>query len=244
MKKYLSLSSVSVIITFLALVVNAAYAHERRVYQIGSQDYNFVVGFLNEPTSTGDKTGVDLMVNTGGMPTMGPDGDMDGPPTNTVNITGLEKTLKVEVSAGSEKKVMDFSPQWGNPGHYQAVFYPTIQTTYSFRIFGTVNKTPVSVTFDCNPSGQAPADDNKMTKISDGVTQKSKSGAYGCPASRSDLEFPASKVSIDQLVSQDIALGREAVNAGMKGTLGIIIGLLGLGAGVGAWMRKPKGPVV
>lgn len=240
MKKYLSASVVSIVMVSLTLTTNFAFAHERRTYQIGSQTYNFVVGFLNEPVHVGDKTGVDLTVNTGGMPTMGPDGDMDGPPTNSVNITGLEKTLKVEISAGSDKKTFDLAPQWGNPGHYQAVFYPTVQTAYSFRIFGTINKVPVDIAFGCNTSDQAPADDKSMVKISTGVTQMSKSGAFGCPAPLSDVEFPTPKASLDNLDKKTQNLEGTIGSASSEAMAGIIFGLLGLVAGVGAWMKRSK----
>ncbi len=244
MKKYYHLLPLSMVTLLTMTLPYAVSAHERRVYQIGTQSYNFVIGFLNEPATIGDKTGVDLTVNMGGTPTMGPDGDMDGPPTNTVNITGLEKTLKVEVGAGSEKMTFDLRPQYGNPGHYQAVFYPTVETTYSFRIFGTINNLPVDVTFGCNPSDQASADDKNMVKLSASVTQMSKSGAYGCPGSKADVEFPAAKVSLDGLDQKVQTLESDATSVGMKSWAGIVLGALGLGVGIGAWMKKPKGPLV
>ena len=42
----------------------------------------------------------------------------------TKPITGLEKTLKVEVSAGPTNKTLDFEPDEENPAHYTADVFP------------------------------------------------------------------------------------------------------------------------
>lgn len=225
----------------VVLVPFFASAHERRVYQIGTKDYTFIVGFLNEPVSVDDKSGVELSVMLGnGAPTMGPDGDMDGPPAATKPAEGLDKNLKVEVSAGSEKRVFSLTSIRGMPGHYRTLFYPSVATTYIFRIFGAIDTTPIDLSFSCNASGQAPADDSSMTKISEGVMQKLKSGAFGCPGSKADQVFPAQNVTLAS-VDQKVQEASTAVAASdTKGMTGIVLGALGLIAGVGAWIRRGK----
>ncbi len=233
MKKISSLTGAAVALIIVATPL-LAYAHERRVYQIGAKDYTFVVGFLNEPVVVDDKAGVDLSVMLGnGAPMMGLDGDMDGSPAVTDPATGLEKDLKVEVSAGSEKKVFDFAPAYGAPGHYRAIFYPSIATTYTFRIFGTIHNVPVDVSFSCNASGQAPADNMQAVKISDGVTQKMSSGAFGCPSPKSDHVFPAPQATL-------ASLDQKVMDGSTKGTVAIVISLVGLVAGMGAILRSRK----
>ncbi len=240
MKKYNFLFA-SGVLTLAALLPFLASAHERRVYQIGTKDYTFVVGFLNEPVSVDDKAGVDLSVMLGnGAPTMGPDGDMDGPPVATKPAEGLDKNLKVEVSAGSEKKVFSLTSVWGMPGHYRALFYPSVATTYMFRIFGAIDSTPIDLSFSCNASDQAPADDSSIKKVSEGVMQKLKSGAFGCPGSKTDQVFPAQSVtlaSVDQKVQE---ASTAAAASDTKGMTGIILGVLGFIAGVGAWIKRGK----
>ncbi len=233
MKKFFSLSGAAIALMIVTAPL-LAYAHERRVYQIGGKDYTFVVGFLNEPTSVDDKSGVDLSVMLGnGAPTMGPDGDMDGPPAATDPATGLEKDLKAEVSAGSEKKVFDFAPAYGAPGHYRAIFYPSVATTYTFRIFGAINKVPVDISWGCNSSGQAPADNMQAVKISDGVTQKLTSGAFGCPSAKTDQVFPAPQATL-------ASLDQKVADGSTKGTVAIVISLVGLVAGMGTMLRSRK----
>jgi hypothetical protein len=48
--------------TLLLGITPIAGAHQRQLFQIGAADYLFVVGFLNEPVFTGDKSGLDLAV--------------------------------------------------------------------------------------------------------------------------------------------------------------------------------------
>lgn len=240
MKKYNFLFA-STAVSVLTLLPFVTSAHERRVYEIGGKDYTFVVGFLNEPVIVDDKAGVDLTVLLGnGAPTMGPDDDMDGPPAATKPVDGLDKTLKVEVSAGSEKKVFDVAPAYGSPGHYRAIFYPSVATTYTFRIFGKIDNTPVDLSFPCNASEQAPADNMNMVKVSDSVMQKLKSGAFGCPAPKTDEVFPAQKVTLTSLDQQTQELGASVAASETKGMIGIVLGALGLVAGIGALMKRGK----
>jgi len=241
MKKYYLFLTLAMIMLIATASPHNALAHERRLYQIGAKDYTFVVGFLNEPVGVDDKSGVDLAVTLGsGAPTMGPDGDMDGPPAATKPVEGLEKNLEVEVSAGNEKKILDFAPAWGMPGHYRAVFYPSIETTYAFRIFGNVGNVPINLSFPCNPSGQSPATDSAMVNVSDGVTQKSKSGAFGCPASRANITFPATAVTLSGLDQKFQGLESAAASSDAKGIAGTILGALGFAVGLGAWWRQRK----
>lgn len=240
MKKIFFVSSLTIMALLVLVSPYGAFAHERRVYQISVQDYTFVVGFLNEPVVVDDKSGVELSVMLGnGAPTMGSDGDMDGPPANTTPTSGLEKTLKIELSAGSEKKILDLAPAYGAPGHYSAVFYPSAETTYTFRIFGTINNVSVDVAFPCNAGGEV-KEDMTATKISDKVVQKFKTGGFGCPVSKMDRVFPAPTVSLDTLDQKVAAIGSAAAGAGSKGTIAIILGLAGLLAGAGAWLRRSR----
>ena len=83
-------------------------------------------------------------------------------------IGGLEKTLKVEVTVGPKKKVFDFVPKFRDLGHYNAPFYPTVQTTYQYRIFRTIDNVNVSLPFTCSPGiSEEGKSDNSTVKISD-----------------------------------------------------------------------------
>ena len=161
-------------------------AHQRQLFNIGGKDYLFVVGSQNEPVFVDDKSGVDFFAYTPDLKD-----PMNSFANGTKHIEGLEKSLKVEVTAGDKKKVFNLSPAFRDPGHYNAPFYPTIQTTYQYRLFGTINNTPVSLPFTCTPgtSGETKAD-NSTVKVSNGVERKGIKGGFGCPESRSNIAFP------------------------------------------------------
>ena len=148
MKKFLLL----VALVLFAVPV-AVSAHEHRMVEAGGKAYSFTVGSLNEPLVVGDKSGVDLRVMTEGA--------------TPKPVEGLQDSLKVEVTAGSEKRVFDIDPVYDTPGSYKAIFYPTTTAPLIYRFFGKIGNDPVDVSFMCK-----------------------ESGGFGCPLAREDYEFP------------------------------------------------------
>jgi hypothetical protein len=119
-----------------ALISSAVWAHEQR----NVHNYSLEVGFFTEPAIEGQMNGLDLRV------------------TNSATqqpVTGLEKTLKVEISCVPAKasRTFDIEPvdPDGDPGHYNNGFIPTTPGQYSFRIFGTIEGTAVNETFSSGP---------------------------------------------------------------------------------------------
>jgi hypothetical protein len=174
------------IVAALALWGTPGSGHERQLIQIGTTDYLLVVGFLSEPVYTGDRSGLDLRVV---LPDRSNPLDARAPEVKPVD--NLDKTLKVEVKAGPHARVFDLKPTYGAPGRYEAVFYPTVATTYSFRLFGTVENVSVDLTLACNPLGHVSVEDKNTVKLSEQVTRKALIGSFGCPAARADAEFPS-----------------------------------------------------
>jgi hypothetical protein len=129
------------------LVPLGASAHDHRTV---ATDYEFVVGFLNEPAIQGELNGVSLAVTKADAP-----------------ITGLDATLKVEVSIGDQKKTFDLEPVFQKDGSYQAVFIPTQAGDYTFRFTGTIEGVTIDESFTSSPDG------------------------FDSIAPRSDYEFPA-----------------------------------------------------
>lgn len=178
-------------------------AHEQRSVQIGGTVYQFTVGSLGEPVIVDDKTGVDLgvkLLDEAGLASMGanvdhsqmvhlPDGTML---TAGAAVEGLEQTLQVELQADGKKKVLPFTTVYGTPGKYKAVFIPTTEAAFSYRIFGTVAGTPVDLLFSCNPGGHAMSGDVMLVneKLSDQVTVIARKGGFGCFAAKEDFGFP------------------------------------------------------
>ena len=227
-------SAVTAVAALFALLPLVASAHEHGTYQIGKHYYQIVIGSLNEPVAVDDKTGVDLTVskcfNASCIAKMSPDGDMDGPAGTPV--IGLDQSLKVELQAGGQSKQMALKPQYGKPGAYTAGFYPTVATSFSYHFTGTIDGTPVDLTYSCLPEGGKAADVKTPTKLSDGVTQMTLAGGFGCPLVKESLGFPEMSVSV-------AALSVAAGSAKTFAVIGIVLSILALiVAGYGAMKRS------
>ena len=101
-----------ILVTLAALtgLAGPVVAHQRQLLQVGPADYLLVIGSLDEPVFTGDKSGVDLTV-------LIPDAAnaMDSRAERAKPVEGLEKTLKVEVKAGPTHACSSWSPGSGRP---------------------------------------------------------------------------------------------------------------------------------
>jgi hypothetical protein len=112
--------------------------------------------------------------------------------------------LKVEVVAGDKNKTFDFEPAFMNPGHYEASFFPTVETTYNYSLFGDINGTNFRATWTCSPAGGegTPISDNSTVEIAPNVTRKSMMGSFGCPHPLSDAGFPEPMMSNQEIVQK------------------------------------------
>jgi hypothetical protein len=108
----------------------ATLAHESR--DVG--DHTYVVGFIDEPVFTGQKSGLEFGAFHGEDP-----------------LEGLEETLEATVTFGNETRDLEISPRFGEPGWYQSVFFPTAAGPYTFRIFGEVEGEPFDESFTSGP---------------------------------------------------------------------------------------------
>jgi hypothetical protein len=181
-----ALALAALLVSFVSITMPQAFAHQRQLYTIGNQDYLIVIGSLNEPIFVDDKSGVDLRVMTAD-----PNNPMNSSAEGAAPVEGLDETLQVEIAAGNNTKVLQLEPAFGEPGAYEAPFYPTVATTYTYRLFGTINNTPVDLAFTCTPTGEAgAAPDNSTEQVSEGVVRKGIEGGFGCPAPLTDAGFP------------------------------------------------------
>ena len=114
----------------LTIGAGAVVAHETR--DVG--EYTLVVGFLDEPVYAGQKSGLDLRISAGEAP-----------------IEGAEDTLEAEVTFDDRTRALELTPSFGEPGAYSSVFFPTAAGSYTFRIFGEIDGTPIDETFSSGP---------------------------------------------------------------------------------------------
>ncbi len=214
-----------------------ASAHEREIFKIGNQTYLVEIGTLNEPVVVDDKTGVDLTVKTADP---ADPANFDSP--NAKPVLGLEKSLKAEVSAGSKKRTFNLDASDDTPGEYTTTFYPTVQTTLSIRIFGTINSVPVDFTVGCLPEGSPEKPDNTNTAtVSPGVVRTLDSGSFGCPVAKADLGFPEPSTTLRDLAgAQSASANASWSGSAVLGIIAIIISVIAVGISIGALLKRKK----
>ncbi len=226
----------------LLLIPGLASAHERQLINIGGTDYLFVVGSLGEPVVVDDKTGVDLRVQAA---------DPKDPTNSSAGgakpVLGLEQALKVEIIAGNKKKTFDLTTVYNAPGSYKAIFFPTVQTGLTYHFTGTINNTPIDLSFSCAPEGSKAVEDKSSVRLGDGVTRKYKNGQFGCPLAKEGLGFPEEAMTVLGLhedVHGDMNKMMTDMNsaAAGQGGAGLAFGILGTILGAFAiWKtRTPK----
>ncbi len=228
-----SFGSAAIIVTVLlaaGTIIEPAFAHQRQLFTIGGQDYLIVIGSLNEPVFVDDKSGLDFRVLNAD-----PNDPMNSRAEGATPVEGLEETLQVELQAGGKKMVQEIEPAFGEPGRYETAFYPTVATTISYRIFGTINDTPVDLTFTCTPAGEAgAAPSNTTEQVSEGVVRKGIAGGFGCPSARSDAGFPEPYISNNEMGKslQQIQTDVSSIKSSVGSTGSSGIEWAGLGAGI------------
>lgn len=197
--------SLHYILTFIIIVIivgitivtsiQTSYAHQLALYTIKGKDYLFKLEWANEPVAVDDKTNMVLTVLIPNVTS----------PTNdkangTQTVAGLENSLQMDISAGNKSMVSNLEPAFDEIGSYESkTFYPTIPTTYSFRVYGYVNGTSFDSTFSCNPLlGEDTPPDNSPVQISKDVIRKAMVGGLDCPDDR--IGFPEPYVSNHDIV--------------------------------------------
>jgi hypothetical protein len=114
----------------VALSAAPTLAHEQR----DVAGYSFVVGFVDEPVFTGQKSGLEFQVTQNEEP-----------------VEGLEATLQAEVIYQDERRELPLSPRFGEPGWYESIFFPTAAGPYTFHIFGEIAGQPIDESFTSGP---------------------------------------------------------------------------------------------
>ncbi len=203
---------------FVCVGVHSVSAHQESSYEINGVAYDMEVGSLNEPVVVDDKTGAVLILSREGK-----------------RVTDAQSTLKVEISAGDKKQVMGLDPS-EEAGNYSASYIATVPTAISYRIFGTLENTPVDLSFACSSAGDAKGEgnDTKVT-LSPNVVRTHLGGGFGCPEPRALFGFPepapdssALTARISALEAMHVPLSAELSRAKIYGTMGVGVGILGI----------------
>jgi len=192
---------------------DSALAHEHRA--VGN--FELTVGWLNEPALAYEPNGLSLRIVL--FPNGVPEEESEEAEAQGQPVEGLEETLQAEIIAGggAQTKKLTLEPAFNDPGHYESVIIPSAPGDYSFRIFGDLEGQEIDEMFSSGPETFSSIEDT------------------------GDLQFPTEVPSNAELQSEIDALkgggtdssesSRSDDTARILGIVGIIVGVLGLGAG-------------
>ncbi len=193
-------------LALVAMLAGLALAHERRDV---AGKYTFVVGWADEPSYAGQLNGVSLNV------------------TNTQTkapVESLEKTVKVEIIQGAQKRELPLRAVFRQPGVYAADVVPTKEGDYRFRFFGTIEGTQIDETFD---SADGKFDGVKSSQAIlfpvDATT-----AAQLAPASAAGAAQPSAAGAAASAATGNSTAASLAVVALVVGVLALLVGIVAL----------------
>jgi hypothetical protein len=229
MLRIIATAAVAIIIFVLTGSVSeppATFAHEHRTV---AENYEFVVGWVNEPALAYEPNALDLRVTffPNGVPEEEEHGAEATPAEGEATpaegeeaapaeeegqpVVGLEETLQAEIIAGggAEKRELTLEPAFGEEGAYESQVLPTVPGDYTFRIFGDLEGQQIDESFTSGPE------------------------TFSVIGEPSEIQFP------EQLAPPAPADGESASNSDSSsddtaralGIIGIIVGVVGLGFG-------------
>ena len=131
---------ISVKLTLLTILlipstIGTAYAHT--VDSVG--EYRLEIGWMNEPVVSGETNGIELFVSP-----LEPGLELEEQEFKD-GITGLEKTLKMQLVYKEDKITLSLDADHNIPGKYYAFVDPTVAGFYQANILGTIKDTTVSL---------------------------------------------------------------------------------------------------
>ena len=126
-------------LVFLLLLIpgllGTAFAHT--IDSVG--EYRLEIGWMNEPVVSGETNGIEFSVNR-----LEPGLELQEQKFKE-GISGLEKSLKIELLFKEEKIKLSLSPDHNIPGKYYAFVNPTVSGFYQVNILGHIEETPISL---------------------------------------------------------------------------------------------------
>ncbi|MGH9197667.1 MAG: hypothetical protein ACRD1T_18230 [Acidimicrobiia bacterium] len=184
----------------------ASLAHEHRA--VGN--YEFVVGWLNEPALAYEPNGLSLRITF--FPNGVPEEESEEAEAEGQPVEGLEETLQAEIIAGggAQTRELTLEPAFNDPGHYESVIIPTVPGDYSFRVFGDLEGQQIDESFTSGPETFSVIEEVAELQFPEELQAPSAAGSTSEGTSESSSSDDTARI---------------------LGIVGIIVGVIGLGAG-------------
>ena len=177
-------------------------AHAHTIDSVG--EYRLEIGWMNEPVVSGETNGIELFVSP-----LEPGLELEDQEFKD-GITGLEKTLKMQLVFKDEKITLSLDTDHNIPGKYYAFIDPTVPGFYQANILGKIKDTTISLSMH-------------PPKVDE----------------RKYIEFPeSSDVTLNQIIDAhttivgDINDLKESVNKFEASNQAINVGYAGVGLGI------------
>ena len=130
-----------------------------------------------------------------------------------VPVEGLADTLQAEVIYGDVSMALALRPAFGAPGAYQANFIPTAGGAYTFHVTGNIEGMEIDESFTSGP--------DTFSEVEE----------------RAAMSFPNSVAAVGAVAADASDATGSADSARTLSIIAIVIGTLGLGAGLAASVR-------
>jgi hypothetical protein len=211
MLRIIATAAVAIIIFVLSGSVSeppATSAHEHRTV---NENYEFVVGWLNEPAIAYEPNGLDFRVTL--FPNGVPEEETEEAEAQGQPVVGLEETIQAEIIAGggAASRELTLEPAFGEEGAYESPLIPTVPGDYTFRIFGDLEGQEIDESFTSGPE------------------------TFSVIGEPSEIQFPeqlAAPATADGESGSSSESSSSDDTARTLGIIGIIVGVVGLAAGV------------
>lgn len=102
-------------------------------------EYRLEIGWMNEPVVSGETNAIELYVSP-----LEPGLELEKQQFKD-GVTGLHKTLKMQLVYKEEKIILPLSEDHNIPGKYYAFVNPTVSGYYQSNILGKIGDTTVSI---------------------------------------------------------------------------------------------------
>lgn len=134
----------------------------------------------------------------------------------TTPVMGADKSLKIAILQGASTQSLQLTPVFGQDGMYMANVMPTRVGDYRFVFTGNINGDAVNETFD------------------------SADGKFDGVQSASAVQFPVQLGDPAQSAAAVAAAQSDAQSARTLAIIGIVVGVLGVLVGIGAFLLRPR----
>ena len=134
----------------------------------------------------------------------------------TTPVTGADKTLKLAIRQGASTQAFPLKAAFGQDGFYTADIMPTRVGDYQWIFTGDINGDAVNETFD------------------------TADGKFNAVLEATGVQFPVALGDPAQNAAALQSAQADAQSARTLALVGIVLGVIGLLVGVGAWLMRPR----